>query len=583
MLRVAMAQINTTVGDLEGNTRRICEAIDRSRDLAADVVCFPELAVTGYPPEDLLLKPDVVKGNLAALDEITRRTQGIAAVVGFVDQETHLYNAAAVLAEGERIGIYHKQRLPNYGVFDEKRYFQPGRAGLICVIRGVPVGVTICEDIWAPGGTCQAEAAAGALVIININGSPYHAGKWRQRAEMLRTRARDYGIVLCYNNLVGGQDELVFDGMGMIFDHTGDLLARGRQFEEDLIVCDVDPEAVRRHRRFAPVAPADGGDDGTIPTHTVPVSGPRSRVSEPYQATIVPALEAPEEVYRALVLGTRDYVRKNGFRHVVVGLSGGIDSAMVATIAADALGSEHVHAAWMPSEYSSDESRRYTHELASTLGVSITELGIDDIFQAFLQTLRPAFTGREPDTAEENIQARIRGTLLMALSNKFGWLVLTTGNKSEMSVGYATLYGDMAGGFAVIKDVPKTLVYDLARWRNAQSPVIPEGVLTRAPTAELRPGQKDSDTVPPYEILDPVLRLYVEEDTPPQEIVAAGYPADLVAKVVTMVDRNEYKRRQAPPGVKITPKAFGKDRRLPITNWYRSTIRAAEPIHPNDR
>ncbi|MGH2347943.1 MAG: NAD(+) synthase, partial [bacterium] len=370
---------------------------------------------------------------------------------------------------------------------------------------------------------------------------------------------------------------------GMVFDHTGDLLARGHQFAEDLIVCDVDPEAVRRHRRFAPVAPGDGDGDGAIPTQTLPVSGARGRAREAYPAAIVPALDAPDEVYQALVLGTRDYVRKNGFRHVVVGLSGGIDSAMVATIAVDALGSEHVHAAWMPSEYSSDESRRYAQEVASNLGIEMTELDIDGIFQAFLQALRPAFAGRAPDTAEENVQARIRGTLLMALSNKFGWLVLTTGNKSELSVGYSTLYGDMAGGFAVIKDVPKTLVYDLARWRNARSPVIPEGVLSRVPTAELRPGQKDTDTLPPYEILDPVLRLYVEEDTPPQEIVAAGYPADLVTKVVAMVDRNEYKRRQAPPGVKITPKAFGKDRRLPITNWYRSTIRAAEPTRPDDR
>ena len=582
MFRVAMAKINTTVGDLEGNTRRICEAIDRSRDLEADLVCFPELAVTGYPPEDLLLKPDVVRGNLAAVEEITRRTQGIAAVVGFVDQETHLYNAAAVLADGERVGIYHKQRLPNYGVFDEKRYFQPGREGLVCVIRGVPVGVTVCEDIWAPGGTCQAEAAAGALVVININGSPYHAGKWRQRAEMLRTRARDYSIILCYNNLVGGQDELVFDGMGMVFDHTGNLLARGRQFEEDLILCDVDPEAVRRHRRFAPVGPA-AGEEGTVPVTTIPFSGPRGERRGPVHPEIVPALEPSAEIYAALVLGTRDYVRKNGFRHVIVGLSGGIDSSLVATIAVDALGSDYVHVAWMPSQYSSDESRRYAQEVASNLGTEVTALGIDGVFQAFLQTLREAFAGRTPDTTEENIQARIRGTLLMALSNKFGWLVLTTGNKSELSVGYATLYGDMAGGFAVIKDVPKTVVYELARWRNTTAPVIPEGVITRVPTAELRPGQKDTDTLPPYEILDPVLRLYVEEDTPPQEIVAAGYPADLVSKVVAMVDRNEYKRRQAPPGIKITPKAFGKDRRLPITNWYRSTVRTPELIRPDDR
>src|SRR5947208_3034744 len=450
MLRVCMAQINTTVGDLEGNTRRICEAIDRSRDLGTDLICFPELSVPGYPPEDLLLKPDFVRGNLAALEEVTRRTTGVAVVVGFVDQGTDLYNAAAVCVDGERVGIYHKQRLPNYGVFDEKRYFHPGRRAPVFIIEGVPVGVTICEDSWAPGGACQAEAAAGALVIININGSPYHAGKWRERAQMLATRARDYGVALCYNNLVGGQDELVFDGMSMIFDHTGAWLARGTQFEEDLVYCDVDPEAVRRHRLFAPVRPAED-DEGPVETYTLHVSAARSRPRPSLRPSIAEPLDPSEEIYRALVLGTRDYMRKNGF---------------------------------------SD----------------------------------------------------------------------------------ATQYGDMAGGFAVIKDVPKTLVYDLARWRNGKKAVIPDGVLTRAPTAELRAGQKDTDTLPPYEMLDPILKLYVEEDTPPADIVAAGYPADIVRRVIAMVDRNEYKRRQAPPGVKITPKAFGKDRRLPITNWYRSTF-----------
>jgi len=569
MLRVCMAQINTTVGDLEGNTRRICEAIDRARDLGTDIVCFPELAIPGYPPEDLLLKPDFIRGNLAALDEIVRCTRGIAAVVGFVDQGAHLYNAAAVCVDGERVGVYHKQRLPNYGVFDEKRYFHPGRRAPVYVINGVPVGVTICEDIWAPGGACQAEAAAGALVIININGSPYHAGKWRERAQMLATRARDYAVVLCYNNLVGGQDELVFDGMGMIFDHTGGWLARGTQFEEDFIVCDVDQEVVRRHRLFAPVRPAEE-DEGPIETFVLHVSGPRPTPKPPIAPHLVEPLEPNEEIYRALVLGTRDYVRKNGFHDVVVGLSGGIDSALVATIASDALGAEHVHTVWMPSAYSSEESRRYAAEVAASLGTTLIDLPIDGAVDALLKTLQPVFAGRPADATEENLQARIRGTLLMALSNKFGWLVLTTGNKSEMSVGYATLYGDMAGGFAVIKDVPKTLVYDLARWRNARQAVIPEGVLARAPTAELRAGQKDTDTLPPYEILDPILKLYVEEDTPPADIVAAGFPADVVSRVVAMVDRNEYKRRQAPPGVKITPKAFGKDRRLPITNWYRT-------------
>ncbi len=570
MLRICMAQINTTVGDLEGNTRRICEAIDRARDQGTDIICFPELSITGYPPEDLLLKPDFVRANLAGLDEVTRRTAGIAAVVGFVDQGTHLYNAAAVCVDGERVGVYRKQRLPNYGVFDEKRYFHPGRRAPVFIIEGVPVGVTICEDIWAPGGACQAEAAAGALVIININGSPYHAGKWRERAQMLATRARDYAVVLCYNNLVGGQDELVFDGMGMIFDHTGAVLARGKQFEEDFIYCDVDPEAVRRHRLFAPVRPAEA-DDGPVETYTLHVSDPGRRPKGSIPQHLLEPLDPLSEVYRALVVGTRDYVRKNGFSDVVVGLSGGIDSALVATIAVDALGPQHVHAAWMPSRYSSEESRRYARQVAANLGTVLVDLEIDQPFEAFLQALRPVYAGRPADAAEENVQARIRGTLLMALSNKFGWLVLTTGNKSEMSVGYATLYGDMAGGFAVIKDVPKTLVYDLARWRNREDVVIPEGVLTRVPTAELRPGQKDTDSLPPYEILDPILKLYVEEDTPPADIVTAGYPADVVQRVVAMVDRNEYKRRQAPPGVKITPKALGRDRRLPITNWYRHT------------
>jgi len=581
MLRIGMAQMNTTVGDLEGNTRRIWEAIDRAREAGVDIVCFPELSIPGYPPEDLLLKPDFVRGNLAALDEVTARTRGITAIVGFVDRGNHLYNAAAVLSDGQRVGVYHKQRLPNYGVFDEKRYFHPGRRAPVYVIGGVPVGVTICEDIWFPGGPCQAEAAAGALVIININGSPYHAGKWRQRAEMLRTRARDYGVVLCYNNLVGGQDELVFDGMGMVFDHAGMLLARGKQFEEDLVVCDIDPEAVRRQRLFAPVATVPG-EDGPIITPTIHVSDARQETKPPIVPQMASPLDETEEVYRALVLGTRDYMRKNRFTDAVIGLSGGIDSSLVATIATDALGAERVHTAWMPSRFSSDESRAYAREVAENLGVQHIDLEIDKIFQAFLDSLQPAFGGRPHDTTEENIQARIRGTLLMALSNKFGWLVLTTGNKSEMSVGYATLYGDMAGGFAVLKDVPKTLVYDLAGWRNGQKRIIPEGVITRAPTAELRAGQKDSDTLPPYEILDPILKLYVEEDTPPDEIVAQGYPADLVAKVVTMVDRNEYKRRQAPPGVKITPKAFGKDRRLPITNWYRNSL-TTRPIMPGPR
>ena len=569
-----MAQINTTVGDLEGNVRRISDALDRAREARVDLVCLPELAIPGYPPEDLLLKPDFVRGNLEALDEVRRRTGDLTAVVGFVDHRNSLYNAAAILTDGDLSGIYHKQRLPNYGVFDEKRYFEPGRTAPVFMVRGVPVGVTICEDVWSPGGPCQAEAVAGAVVIININGSPYHMGKWRQRAEMLQTRARDYRVILCYNNLVGGQDELVFDGMGMVFDHTGAFLARARQFEEDFLVCDVDADAVRRFRLQAPV-PALGGDEAAMITPIVTLSDGPPPDREPLEQRIEAALDEEEEVYRALVLGTRDYMRKTNFTDAVIGLSGGIDSALVATIATDALGPAHVHAAWMPSRFSSEESARYASEVAGNLGVDRVELAIDPIFQRYLESVKPVFGDRPHDTAEENIQARIRGTLLMALSNKFGWLVLTTGNKSEMSVGYATLYGDMAGGFAVIKDVPKTLVYRLARWRN-RGHVIPEGVLTRAPTAELRAGQTDEAALGvPYKVLDPILKLYVEEDTPPEEIVARGFPGDVVAHVVTMVDRNEYKRRQAPPGVKITPKAFGRDRRLPITNWYRNPITRA--------
>jgi NAD+ synthase (glutamine-hydrolysing) len=571
MLRVCMAQINTTVGDLQGNTRRIRDAIAAARDLGAHVVCFPELAVSGYPPEDLLLKPDFVRANLACLDEIAPDTRGIVAVVGFADQAERLYNAAAVLADGDRVAVYRKHRLPNYGVFDEKRYFHPGDQAPVFLINGVPVGVTICEDVWTPGGPCQAEAAAGALVILNINGSPYHAGKWRERVEMLTARARDYGVAMCYTNLVGGQDELVFDGMSMVVDPTGAVLARGAQFEEDLICCDIDTDALARRRAARPVPRPDDGPAGG-PVYALPPVTPAS--AAPVAPRLAEPLDPTEEIYRALVLGTRDYVRKNGFTDVVVGLSGGVDSSLVAAIACDALGSARVHTVWMPSRYSSADSRRYAREVAAALGTELIELGIDGAFAALLDTLRPVFAGRPADATEENLQARIRGTLLMALSNKFGWLVLTTGNKSELSVGYATLYGDMAGGFAVIKDVPKTMVYRLARWRNGRGRVIPDGVLERAPTAELRPGQKDTDTLPPYDVLDPILKMYVEEDRPPEEIVAAGYPAEVVRRVVEMVDRNEYKRRQAPPGVKITPKAFGKDRRLPITNRYRPPVPA---------
>jgi NAD+ synthase (glutamine-hydrolysing) len=607
--RIAMAQTNMTVGDFEGNTRKIIERLEEAQDLGADLVSFPELAITGYPPEDLLIKTDFIDETLRCLNEIARHAAGTAAVVGFVDSGDHLYNAAAVLSEGRIAGVYRKMRLPNYGVFDEKRYFQPGTESPVYVIHGVPVGVNICEDVWAPGGPLLAQALAGALVAININGSPYSAGKWRLREEMLKTRARDYAIAIAYNNLVGGQDELIFDGLGVIIDAAGRVVARGPAFEEALIAVDLDVDAIRGIRRYNPIRTGDAlqsegvhapvftlsrdpfPDAGGIPLTGAPpyagqAAGGDAGTRSPLSGSPVPEPpEEVEEVYRALVLGTRDYVRKNGLRTVVLGLSGGVDSSLVACIAVDALGRESVKGVTLPSRFTSEASRRYARELADALGIELLELPIDPAVAAYERILAAPFAGRKPDVAEENLQARARGNLLMALSNKLGWLVLTTGNKSEMSVGYATLYGDMAGGFAVIKDVPKTLVYRLARWRNVREgrPVIPQGVLDRAPTAELRENQTDQDTLPPYEVLDPILKLYVEDDRSAEEIATLGYDPGMVARVIAMVDHSEYKRRQAPPGIKITPKAFGKDRRLPITNWYRGRRAAEAPTRPAAR
>jgi NAD+ synthase (glutamine-hydrolysing) len=578
-----MAQMNATVGDFEGNTRKIIERIEDAQTLGADVVAFPELAIPGYPPEDLLIKTDFVGENLRCLAEVARHATSTSAVVGFADSGDHLYNAAAVLYEGRIAGVYRKMRLPNYGVFDEKRYFQPGTESPVFVIHGVPVGVTICEDIWAPGGPLAAQSLAGALVAVNINGSPYARGKWRVREEMLKTRARDYAVAVVYNNLVGGQDELVFDGMGLIVDPTGAIVARGPAFEEALIVADLDVEAIRGIRRYNPIRTSDALRDEGIKAQVYTLSTSAGRVERPALPNVTPPPPPgdDEEVYRALVLGTRDYVRKNGFRGVVVGLSGGVDSSLVACVAVDALGAGAVHGVTMPSGFTSNDSRRYAAALAEALGMETLDLPIGGVVAEYETALRAVFAGRPQDITEENLQARARGNLLMALSNKFGWLVLTTGNKSEMSVGYATLYGDMAGGFAVIKDVPKTLVYRLARWRNAQAgrDLIPAGVIERAPTAELRAHQTDQDTLPPYEVLDPILARYVEDDRSADEITAEGFPTAVVTRVISMVDRSEYKRRQAPPGVKITSKAFGRDRRLPITNWYRGS-RAPLPAPP---
>ena len=562
--------MNATVGDLGGNVARIAGLLERARDQGAHVVAFPELAITGYPPEDLLLKPAFIEGNRKALLELQRHTRGLTAIVGFVDRDSDLYNAAAVLHDGQWVDTYRKQRLPNYGVFDELRYFMPGRGELMLRLGGAAIGVTICEDVWNPGGPLGRLASAGADVVININASPYHRGKWRRRHQMLSTRAADHGLVLAYVNLVGGQDELVFDGDSMIVDADGDVLAEAPVFEEHLLVCEVETEHAFRERLHDPRR------------RQMALRAPRSVRNVQLSDSLAPA-RAPvpaharadhddlPEIYAALVLGTRDYVLKNKFSKVVLGLSGGIDSALVAVIAVDALGAENVTVVSMPSRYSSEGSKTDAAQLAANLGLTMQTLPIEVGFEALLGTLSPIFEGTKPSEAEENIQARIRGNLLMALSNKFGWMVLTTGNKSELAVGYATLYGDMAGGFAVIKDVYKTLVYQLAEWRNrcGAAPVIPEAVLTKAPSAELRPDQKDEDSLPPYAVLDPILERYVEDDWSHEELVAGGFDEATVRRVIAMVDHNEYKRRQAAPGVRITDRAFGKDRRLPITSGYR--------------
>jgi NAD+ synthase (glutamine-hydrolysing) len=572
-VRVALAQINPTVGDLDGNEQKILDHIAQAREVQADIVAFPELVVPGYPPEDLLLKPSFVAANLACLERIAGLTRGITAIVGFVDRKDDLYNAAAVLHEGRVAAVYHKAYLPNYAVFDEDRYFRAGERPLVLSLGKVTVGINICEDIWHPAGPTKLQVLAGAQLVINISSSPYHAGKGAARERMLATRAADNVVCLAFCNMVGGQDELVFDGGSVVFDERGELVARSTQFAEDLLVADLDLAAVFRQQLHDPRRRKERARQAVeavqrIELTPIEASRPgRSAASPP----IAPLLEPAAEIYQALVLGTRDYVRKNGFREAVIGLSGGIDSALTATIAADALGPENVVGVFMPSRYSSVESREDATQLAENLGARFLTVSIDETFQAYLEILAEPFAGLDQDVTEENIQARIRGNILMALSNKFGWLVLTTGNKSEMSVGYATLYGDMAGGFAVIKDVPKMLVYQLAEHVNAREdhPAIPQRMLDKAPTAELRPDQRDEDSLPPYRVLDPILHAYVEEDRGLEEIVALGFNPDTVSEVLSMVDRAEYKRRQAPPGVRITPRAFGKDRRLPITNHYR--------------
>lgn len=584
-----MVQMNPTVGDMEGNVHRMTAWLRQAKKAGADLVAFPELAITGYPPEDLLLKPKFLIENRRAIREIVRQSRGLAVVVGCVGESAmsepktgqpmvvsagrhEISNAAAVIAGGRLVTTYAKHYLPNYGVFDESRYFHPGRRIPVVVLGGVAVGVNICEDIWFPEGPTRVQAAAGAEIIVNINASPFHVGKSRLREQMLATRARENGVIVTYTNMVGGQDELVFDGNSLILDQAGDVVLRGSAFEEDLLVADLNVAAVARGRLAQGRKKWGSGRTRAAVDRIV--------ISESLRATKRPRLVpdgvvplAPmEEAYRALVTGIRDYVTKNGFTRVVIGLSGGIDSALTAVIAVDALGASNVLGLFMPSPYTSRESREDVTELASRLRIEVKTIPIHETFKAYVRSLAGPFSGRKADITEENLQSRIRGNLLMAFSNKFGHLVLTTGNKSEMSVGYATLYGDMAGGFAVIKDVPKTMVYELARLRNRRDrgEAIPKRIFDRPPTAELKPDQKDEDTLPPYAILDPILKAYVEEDRAPEEIVEMGFDRQTVAQVITMVDRSEYKRRQAPVGIKITHRAFGKDRRMPITNRYRN-------------
>jgi len=562
------------VGDLGGNTRKIVEFIDRARSLGVDLLTFPELAITGYPPEDLLLKPQFIRQNKESLDKIVEHSSDLAVVVGFVDSDADIYNAAAVLYNKRLVGIYRKFYLPNYGVFDENRYFQAGKECPVFVICGIPVGITVCEDIWYETGPATVQASAGARLLVNISASPYYAGKGFSRERMLSTRAADNVAIVAYNNLVGGQDELVFDGNSVIFNEQGEPVARGKQFEEDLVVADLDMESVFRSQLHDPrrrkETPWVKKEMGRVTRIEVSDESPVA-AKPPLASRQVGTLSEIAEIYQALVLGVRDYVRKNGFEKVVIGLSGGVDSSLVAVIATDALGPENVVGVSMPSRYSSPGSKSDAEALAGNLGIEFKVIPIEKAFGSYLETLAEPFKDAQPDITEENIQARIRGNILFALSNKFGWLVLACSNKSETATGYATLYGDMAAGFIPVKDVPKTTVYKLAQYKNHQGgkEVIPHSVLTKAPSAELRPDQKDTDTLPPYEVLDPVLKAYVEDDLAIDQIMAMGFDRDTIVKVARLVDRSEYKRRQAAPGIKITPRDFGRDRRLPITNRFR--------------
>ncbi len=568
-MRVALAQINTTVGDVWGNVEKATEAMERAVDAGAGIVAFPELMVPGYPPEDLLMRPSFIADNMKGLEALAREVpEGVVAAAGFVDLDADLYNACALISGGEILHRYHKRYLPNYGVFDENRYFREGVGAPVLRLDGATVGISVCEDIWYPGGPAREQALGGAGVLLNISASPYHRQKGAFRERMLSVRASDYGCYVVFCNLVGGQDELVFDGHSVVFDPEGNLVARARQFEEDLLMVDLYPEEVLIQRLHES---RPRKETSTRPTEIIEIPAYREEPTDRFCGPRIEGLYSEEgEVFEALVLGLGDYFRKNGFSRAVLGLSGGIDSSLGAVVAAKALGPENVTGVLMPSRYTSELSNTDAAELAENLGIDTRVVPIGPAFDAYRGMLEGEFEGLPENEAEENIQARIRGNIVMAFSNKFGWIVLSTGNKSEMSVGYSTLYGDMAGGFAVIKDVPKTLVYRVCHYVNESEgrEVIPESILTKEPSAELKPGQRDSDSLPPYDVLDPILEAYIEEDKGVGEIVSSGYEEEDVRRVIKLVDRAEYKRRQAPIGIKVTSRAFGRDRRMPMTNHY---------------
>jgi NAD+ synthase (glutamine-hydrolysing) len=567
-MRVALAQINTTVGDIWGNVEKIADTLERSTDSGAELVAYPELTIPGYPPEDLLMRQSFIEENMRALHEFAGRVpENVVSAVGFVDLGADLYNACAVVSGGEILHRYHKRYLPNYGVFDENRYFREGSGAPILDLGDALVGVSVCEDIWYPGGPAREQALGGASVLLNISASPYHRRKGAARERMLGVRASDYGCYVLFCNLTGGQDELVFDGHSVVFDPEGRLVARAGQFREDLLIVDLYPDHSLMRRLHDPRPRKENTEHAP---ELVKVPRQESAAAEPVEPRIEPSLPEEGEVLEALVLGLRDYFRKNGFSRAVLGLSGGIDSSLAAAVAVEALGPQNITGVLMPSRYTSEGSNTDAAALAKNLGIDTQTIPIGPAFDAYKEMMEGAFKGLPEDVTEENLQSRIRGNILMALSNKFGWIVLSTGNKSEMSVGYSTLYGDSAGGFAVIKDVPKNLVYRVARYFNERKDreVIPDSVLSKEPTAELREDQRDTDSLPPYEVLDPILEAYIEEDRGVAEIVASGFEEDDVRRIVQLVDRAEYKRRQAPTGIKVTGRAFGRDRRMPITNRY---------------